>query len=327
MATPAARAVKSAFPDCQVAWAVEGRFSELVDGNPYIDHVLACGQGGGRPSLREFCELAIAVRRQRYDAVIDLHGIARSALLAISSGAPRRLGRAHAREFARLAYNEPVVCEHLPCGMAMHFAVLKSLSSEVCFRHSDMLVPVRDEDRRFAEEFVRTEIGDDAPFAVLLPATTRPNKHWVAQYWSELADLVQSRLGLRPLLLGSARDRELMDSILSSVRGRGISAAGRTTLLQAAALIERSPLAIGVDNGLMNIAVALQRPTVAIFGPTQTWRNHQHAPLFIPVYEPMNCSPCQRRPTCRGFDCMAAVRPDRVLVAAEDALSRPGVLV
>ena len=319
MATPAAKAVRTAFSDAYITWAVDSRFSELLSGNPYVDEVITWhrGKGLGR-GMAEFTRLARAVRSRRFDTVVDLQGNGRSALLTLCSGATRRIGYAQTREFAQLAYSERVACAEFPHGMSCHAGLLHALSPDARFERGEMFVPISDEDRRFAEDILLSEVGDSIPVAALFPATTRLNKHWPAERWAALAQILCERLGITPLLLGSPGDAALGRTISSSVSGGMVSVVGRTTLPQAAALIERSALAIGVDTGLLHMAVALNRPTVGIYGPTDAWRNHEHATGFRAVYESMECAPCRRRPTCRDFDCMNAISPEKVFDAVQE---------
>ena len=315
MATPAARAVKEAVPQSYVCWAADTRFAELVRGNPDVDEVICWARNSGVVGA---WHAGREVRSRRFHVVMDLQGNGKSSILVRLSGAPRRIGYRRAREKAHLAYNERVECPAFPHGMSCHQELLRAFAPNAQFRHSAMHVPVTEQDRRFASDLLRTTVGDGSRFAVFFPATTRANKHWPVEHWSRLADLMEQELGLVPLFLGSPADKPLVNCILSPVAGQAASAVGSTTLLQAAALIERASLAVGVDTGLLHIAQAVKRPTIGLFGPSDAWLNHDGVDGFRALREPMDCSPCRRSPTCRDFDCMRAIRPEAVLAACAE---------
>ena len=89
-----------------------------------------------------------------------------------------------------------------------------------------------------------------------------------------------------------------------------------TSLRQAAALIERAKLLIGVDTGLTHMGIAFDRPTLCLFGSTCPYLDTTHDNAQV-IYHRLSCSPCKRRPTCDGrFDCMQAISVDEVLQQA-----------
>ena len=102
-----------------------------------------------------------------------------------------------------------------------------------------------------------------------------------------------------------------------------VDLAGMTTLSELAALIRRSAISITNDSGPMHLAVALDRPVVSIFGPTD--------PVWIGPYQRANavlqadlqCSPCylRRLKHCSyGHACMNSVSPLAVIERAENVL-------
>ncbi|MGB9618850.1 MAG: glycosyltransferase family 9 protein, partial [Armatimonadota bacterium] len=174
-----------------------------------------------------------------------------------------------------------------------------------------MYMPVSDADRAFAAEIFESEGLLGSKTVAFCPATTWVNKHWVRERWSQVADLLYDRCGARSLVLGSSADRELASRIAEGARSSPVVTAGRTTLKQAGAIMERCDAVIGVDTGLLHMAVALDRPTVGLFGAS-TWRCFLRKPNFVWVAKEFPCSPCQRHPTCKNIDCMRAITAEDV---------------
>ena len=95
---------------------------------------------------------------------------------------------------------------------------------------------------------------------------------------------------------------------------------GETSLAQAAAVIRRGALVVGVDTGLTHLGIALARPTIALFGSTRPYLDACRPDARV-IWLGMSCSPCRRSPTCSGaFTCLRDITPARVLGEARLAL-------
>ena len=101
-----------------------------------------------------------------------------------------------------------------------------------------------------------------------------------------------------------------------------INLAGTTRLRQAAALIEKAALVVGVDTGLTHMGIAAGVPTVALFGSTCPYLDTGRDNTRI-IYKALPCAPCKRRPTCDGaYTCMRDISVDDVLGATAGLLKR-----
>ena len=102
------------------------------------------------------------------------------------------------------------------------------------------------------------------------------------------------------------------------------SLVGKTTIPQAAAVIKGAALLIGVDTGLTHMGIALDIPTICLFGATRPYLDTQGTSGTV-LYHPHDCSPCRRSPTCGDdFTCMKAISTEEVLQTARKTLATPG---
>jgi heptosyltransferase-1 len=171
---------------------------------------------------------------------------------------------------------------------------------------------------RAAARSLRETAGLGGPYAVIAPFTTRPQKHWFEARWRELAARLQAELGLAVAMLGGPGDRAAAERIAAG--GTIHDFAGRAPLAVSAALIREARLLVGVDTGLTHMGIALEVPTVALFGATRPYLDPA-TPRAKVLYHPLECSPCRRRPTCGGaFTCMTLHRVDEVLATARGLL-------
>jgi len=99
--------------------------------------------------------------------------------------------------------------------------------------------------------------------------------------------------------------------------------AGKTDLIELAAVLSRAALVVSVDTGPMHLAAALGRPVVAVFGPTNPVRTGPYGPGHTLVTARLDCQPCYRR-RCRHLRCLQAVSVEQVTAAALAALERSG---
>ena len=316
MATPVAKALRQAFPSSHIAWVVEKKAADVVLGNPFVDEVIVWERTKGtNPAraayfARSLLKLRSELRSRQFDVCVDLQGLLRSAVVCLVSGARRRIGFADGGEGSVYLYHE----KYDPDGgeisaQQRNLDVLKLLG--VNSTDTAMHMPVSDADRAFAGRFLETEGLDGVRAVAFCPATTWANKHWIAEGWSGVADLLYERHGVRTVILGSKADLALANRIADGARVRPIISAGQTTLKQAGAIMERCAAVIGVDTGLLHMAVALDRPAVGLFGAS-AWRCFLKRDNFVWVAKQFPCSPCQRHPTCKNVDCMQAITPDDV---------------
>ena len=326
LATPLAKALREAFPDAHIAWVVEAKCRDVLEGNPYLDEVIVWQrmQSGGSALGRavryiaEARELSRKLKARKFDVAIDFQGLLRSALVARVSGARLRIGYSNSREGAFLFHHtrHPVNRAKMQ-GDETHTVMLSHLGITV--DKLEMHMPIGAEDAAFAREFVADALAGHPSarkVVALCPATTWPQKYWTEQGWAELADALVAKYKALPIFLGSKDDIALMDRIAGLMTTDPVSAMGKTSLKQAAAIIARSDLVISVDTGLMHIANALKRPVVGIFGPT-AWDYLGKKDTLRIVAKELECMPCFRHPSCERFDCMRAITADDVLPAAE----------
>jgi len=135
-------------------------------------------------------------------------------------------------------------------------------------------------------------------------------KRWPARHFAALAQAIFAHdPQAQVALLGSPKDKPACDEIMALVRGGSMfNAAGSTSLEEAIALIARAQAVVANDSGLLHIASSLNRPVIALYGPTDP----DHAPPFSEIARSMSlrlqCSPCrQRECPLVHHDCMESL--------------------
>jgi lipopolysaccharide heptosyltransferase II len=157
--------------------------------------------------------------------------------------------------------------------------------------------------------------------AVLAPGTIWETKTWRGEGFAEVArHFLQS--GFAVTLIGAARERAACDKVESLAPGV-INLAGETTLTELAALIRRSSISVTNDSGPMHMAVALGRPVVSIFGPTEPVWIGPYGRSDAVLQAKLACSPCYLRQLSRcdfSHRCMREISAAAVIERVESVL-------
>ena len=326
-ATPLIRAFKRTFPNVRLTWVVEPHTADLIQHHPALDEVLVWPRrdlkellraGRITEAWRRLRAFRKELRAREFDLALDLQGLLKSASLAWLSGAPVRVG-VGSRELSHLLVHHRFSDPDLSQVASQYRELAECMGLDTT--EFDMEVALSEEDRSFAHGWQQAnDFGEG--YAVLVPFTTWPQKHWREERWAAVAEGLMTELGLPSVLVGGPSDRPAAERILTGAPSHLFDLTGATSLGQASAIVERAALVIGVDTGLTHIALAYDRPTVCIHGPSIPYRSTPTDRGTI-LREPLHCAPCWRNPTCGGrYTCMGMITEHEVVEAAKRVHSR-----
>lgn len=264
---PVATALRRQFPDAMIAWAVEGRAAELIEGHPDLDAVVNLPRRWWR-SVRTAKTVRRQLRELNFDVAVDLQCLTKSAVVAWMSGAKRRLGVAgrNGRELSKTLNNEltDVRASHV---VEHYLGILEPLGivdPEVEFK-----MPERETDATFAIESLSRLALAGQQFAVLNPGAGWPSKLWPAERYGQLARHLWSEHGIKSLAVWCGSDeRQLAQQIVDTSDGLAVLAPS-TTMTQLAAITRRASLFVGSDTGPMHLSVAVGTPTISLHGTSR----------------------------------------------------------
>lgn len=327
LATPVLRALRDEFPHARVTTLVNRGAEELLKWNPDVNEVLVLNRTGAAGAIR----FARHIRRLRFDCVVDLTDSDRSAILSRLSGAPVRIGFNEERRWRGLLYTSVVY----PSPGAIHrvehdLEAVRALGVAPKASRPVLYTSLQD-DEEASRLLEKLEAGSSArgkPFVMLHPGARYWFKAWPAERFAELADRLVAAMGCQVLVAGDSRDQEVAESIQRQSRAGVQVLAGRTTLLQLAAVLKRCTLFIGNDNGPMHMAAALGIPVVALFGPSDPAVWGPRAEKAIVLYKGLDCRPCFHPDCFRAEEnCMKQITVEEVYAAASRCLSGRGEAV
>ncbi|MGC9195039.1 MAG: glycosyltransferase family 9 protein [Syntrophobacteraceae bacterium] len=304
---PVLHALSLSFPQAQIHWVVAKPFAGILEGHPLLHRLWVIDKDGWkrpgrlRNTFWELRGLRRGLRGEKFDLVIDLQGLFRSAMIVYFTGVKESVGFESAREGARFFYRYRV-----RTGSELH-AVEKNLeiAGFVGCRTAEPQFPLISfgEPPEFIERFGR--------YAVIAPSAATAVKRWPAQYFGRLAAL----LPLPSVIVGGPSDVGLGDEIASLSGGKAVSFAGKTSLRGLGAIIKGARFLVTCDSGPMHLGAALGVPVFSIFGPTSPLRTGPYGAIHTVIRRGLACSPCFTRKVCPDWRCMRDISPEMVLEA------------
>jgi heptosyltransferase-1 len=328
--TPVLRALREALPEAHLAWLVEEKAADILQGHPMLDEVIVWPratwqrEAPGLAGMIRNARFMAYLRRRQFDVAIDFQGLLRSAWVGVAAGIRHRIGNTRTRECSGMLYTIRVSRPEEPSSRQRCLDLLRPLGIES--RDRRMVVSIGSEEREFAAEFLSLKGVGSRPYVCLCPATTWPHKHWIEERWAQLADALQERLQVVPVFMGARADLPMLDRIQSAMSSAPVIAAGETSLRGAAALLEGARVVVSVDTALMHVGVAVGTPVVGLCGPSY-WPGFQDYEGYQMIRKAVPCSPCLRHPTCAHFDCMRAIGVEETVRAVAANVERQRVEV
>ena len=321
-AMPVLRGLRRTFgPDVHVAWLVNTTCGDLVAGDSDLSECIPFERSRlgkawrSASSAAALAGLLKRLRRGRYDWVIDLQGLLRSALLARAAGAPLRAGFADAREGAAWLYTHAISVEADRHTVDRNIALARALGIDA--RGEDMTLEVTPAARAFAEAF-KAENDLGGGFVVCVPPTRWATKLYPVRHWRTVVGALARETPV--VLTGAPGDRDLCAAVADGATGAVVNAAGRTDVAQMVALIAASSGVICCDSAAKFIAPAVGVETVTLTGPTRVERTGP----YLRGRAVVACVPCQGclRRRCQHITCMESIDPAAVIAAAGEMLQR-----
>ena len=300
---------------------------------------------------RMWWELKAKLEPYKFDVAIDVQGRLITGLVLLASGATIRLGLGGTKELNWLFTNykskpstDHVIKRYVEVAQLLKEAVAKQADLDTPLKtadnvlepetlnnvsakkmyHMDFHVPSKlhtwaEEQWETIDNHTSLNRGEvEKPLRVgLVLGTSWATKEWPQEKWYSLIKSLQYRANF--VCLGGPKESTQYKPLMDSLAAEGIdqimlNMLGKTTLQEVGALIESCDVVVTADTGSLHIALALDKPVVALFGPTdpKLW-----GPLTgtfkVLVNDELDCLGCRKR-RCPKPDqyCMSGIEPVRV---------------
>lgn len=262
--------IRQRFPDAVIDWVAEESFVEIARMNTEIERIITVNMRRWKRNLgkgqtwRDFFAFKRELNTCRYDAILDTQGLLKSAMICRWANGPSHgqdnntaresiAGRlyTHAHDIPRNLH--AITRNRLLAARALGYPLPET--APVYHLHlPDAVLP----------------FTPPTQFAMLLHGTARAAKLWPEQHWVEFCRAISTEYPHILLPWGNAAEQERATRIAAQVPGAIVLP--RLNLTQLAHLLLQAAAVIGLDTGLMHLAVGLGRPTLAIFCDTDIWQ-------------------------------------------------------
>ncbi len=152
-------------------------------------------------------------------------------------------------------------------------------------------------------------------------------KRWPAERFGAIGDRLAREYRATVLIVGAAADAPLAEAMVQSMREPAINLAGKTGFGELAAIFRRCDLFVGNDTGPMHLAVAMETPIVAIFGPSDERMYGPYTDNASVVTSDVPCRPCFKKGSanpCNEYRCVLNVTVEQVWQAVQGRLAANG---
>jgi glycogen(starch) synthase len=350
LSSPFLRELRRYRPDAWIGFVVQPSMVSLVARCPYVNEVIpyrwrsfrdwgTAFSGHPRWWLQAAWLSARRLWKRRIDLAVSLRWNndapqAAALTLMFASGA---LERAAFRDRPRdhIPYRVYDINRLITCGPVRTFLkhevefqleILSSIGGTPADTRVEIWTSQADED--FAQDLLgRAGLPESAPLVAMAPGAAWPFRRWPEERFVDLGRWLQEEYGANIAILAAPNEAELAGRIERGlIKGRTLNLAGRTTIMQMAAVLRRCRLFIGNDSGPVHVAAGVGIPVVGFFGPGEYERfrpwgaGHEAIRLGLP------CSPCSQDCAFNDPRCIRGISLDRakkVIAGKMETLVRP----
>tara|TARA_B100000686_G_scaffold3113_1_gene3335 strand:+ start:1362 stop:2420 length:1059 start_codon:yes stop_codon:yes gene_type:complete len=321
-ALPTAHTLRQEYPDAFIAWVVEERYQELLYDNPDIDTVIPIRTKFWRKNwnwetLKEILRIIKSMRKHKFDMAFDFHGLIKSGLIAMLSGARIKIGfhRKNCKEKISSVFTNkkgPYIENgtHI-VDMCLTLAQSALSTQREVKQFSLPSIPSQKVDNFFQNNSELTK----KPIIGINSGAGFESKLWDLERFAKLADRITVEMNCSVLLTWGPGEEQKTKQIAASMKQK-CWIAPPTNITESISLYKHLALLVSCDSGPLHLCAALEIPTVSLFGPTDPLRNGAYGLHHGTVYKLLSCSFCWKRKCPLGTnECMKQMTVDEVFEA------------
>lgn len=321
MALPAIGALRRHFRTAHLTVAAPAGFSAI------FQEEIGCAPDAVLGLPKRPRDIRAALAAGAFDLGILLPNSFRSAWLMRRAGIPARWGVARSWRGPLLTKRAVRIPSH---GVVHQAEVYRNLVRGFGIPCDDdpPRLRVRPATRAAGQARLGDHLVDGRRIGVLAPgAAYGQAKQWPPERVADVAVRMIRERDMTCVLVGAAHDREAARAVETRVRAtapelgrRLVDLTGRTSLTELMGVLAHADVVVSNDSGAMHLAAAIDRPVVAIFGPTDERATRPlggHAVLTAPAF----CRPCHLRDCPIDHRCMTRVTVEAVFSAVSRQLA------
>lgn len=294
---------RKAYPDCEIHAAVDRRWASVLENHPAVDQIWLYERHQEKAArAKAATRLALRLREQNFDCVVNFHASPSSAMIARATGATVRAVHFHGHkdknQYSTLMIPgkgvlKPIIERDMDVLRALGLEIPEGRLPQIFLKSSEFYQ---------AEAAIQRDLTLPKPILGIALGASRPTKSWPSDRYAQLAIEWCKKEKGSVFALSGPEETELLEAFIKnidqqleiqftdpaerrSIRNR-IVPENQLNVRQLAALLSRFSVLVGNDSGPKHLAVAVDTPTVTVFGPEDPFEWHpypqdRHPYLFV----------------------------------------------
>lgn len=307
LTTPVFPNLKSFFPDAEINVLTLRHSRDILIDNPYINRAFTYDKSEDK----SWCLLK-NIRSQKYDLIIDLFGNPRTALITFFSGAQYRFGfKFRGRNYA---YNIKAEGRGgIVHNVEFNLDALRAL--EIPVNSKSLYLNINIVHEEFAEKFIKGNGLEDKKLIGISKTGGWESKRYKVNDYIELINRLNEKYDVSFLIFwGNEKEKYDSEIIRNGIKKNNAYVIPDSPIRYLGALIRKCDLVIGNDSGPLHIAVAMQVPTLGIYGPTNPRLQGPYGDKNLTIVnEELECLYCNLLECGIGNICMTELSKDKIL--------------
>ena len=294
---PTLDTIRKTLPSWHISLLLEPRSKSAKELTESVDDILLFDIKKRPLLISDLMDLLFLIKKGRFDAVVSSGGSPMVSALLFLSGIEHRVGY-DSNPAARLLLSEPVSLDRNAYAARMYqelaFGLARLANCTTNGTNTLPLVKVNAQaETRMSDLMEELAIPKDATKIMIHPGTSKLAtqkgilKSWAVDSWLSLINKLGNLPDIYILLAGGPDDQDVIKELQAKMSAPHlVSTFGRTkNLSDLAALMDLCDLICCVDSAPMHVAVGLNRPLVALFGPTDPAKLLPDKPHFKAVWD------------------------------------------
>ena len=293
VSTPALKALRNILPTAFIDLLTSSENKNYIENFPFVNRIFYIKNplhlGRSAAHCRDFYKLISDLPKEKYDLIIELSGKLTNQLLLFFVKAKYKIGQDPTGDFYYLDRQIRSKAYHqIDRNLDAVRTVSPFQGNEGAPRPWN---PATDEDRKMVGELLKKEMILNMRYIVMHIAASWKQKQWPAERWAQVADFFAEN-NKKVIFIGNFQENQYIKEAQMFMRSRkSLNLAGRLSMGETLALMERSELFVGNDSGPMHLAAVVNLKGIVIFGPGDVERWGYPA-LHNIIYHKVKCSPC-----------------------------------
>jgi len=283
LATPVIEKLHRFYPDISIDLLVKTGMEGLFRNHPFLHELIIWNKQHRK--FRNFFRILWKVRRNHYDAVINIQRFALTGLLTAFSGAGNRTGFSK-NPFSKLfTHAVPHIIKEGMHEIDRNLSLIRSITDESTEKPKLYTTP---------SDQAKTALYKTPGYFTLSPASLWFTKQYPAEKWIEFISYIPPQR--KVYLMGSAEDAALCEELIrKSGNKMAVNLAGQLSLLESASLMKDAKMNFTNDSAPLHLASAVNAPVTVIY--CSTIPGFGFGPLsedssVVETSVPLDCRPC-----------------------------------